>query len=196
MSDLGNSPTKKQLRRHLLKARLALAGEDWRERSDRLCEYLAQFLQAQQTRTICAYQSFRQEPDLTPLFQTLPITWALPRCVGDELQWHRWRWGDPLQPGKYGIREPDPQLPPLSPAEVDLILVPCVGGDRTCYRLGYGGGYYDRMLSQAVWQGIPTWGILFDFALLDHLPADPWDRPLTGFYTETGLYPHPKSPPF
>jgi len=78
-----------------------------------------------------------------------------------------------------------------------------VGGDQRGYRLGYGGGYYDRMLSQPAWQKISTLGILFDFALWDHLPHDPWDRPLTGFCTETGPQskspqsknPQPKSPP-
>ncbi|MEA5419040.1 5-formyltetrahydrofolate cyclo-ligase [Spirulina sp. CCNP1310] len=198
MSDLGN-PTKKQLRRRLLNQRLALGVEDWRGKSDRLCGHLGQFLQAQQAKTVCAYQSFRQEPDLTPLFQILGITWGLPRCVGSDLQWHRWQGGNSLQPGQYGILEPDPQWPQLFPAEVDLILLPCVGGDRTCYRLGYGGGYYDRMLSQPAWQNIPTWGILFDFALLDQIPHDPWDQPLTGFHTETGPQPkspQPKSPPF
>lgn len=183
-------PTSKaDLRRSLLKARLALAPEIWREQSDRLCAHLQnapQFIQAQ---TILVYSSFRQEPDLSSLIADSSKCWGLPRCVGKSLVWHIWSSASrPLQAGAYGILEPSANEPILDLATVDLILVPAVGSDRQGYRLGYGGGFYDRLLSNPGWAAKPTIGILFDFALLPRLPIDPWDRPLHGICTEAGLF--------
>ncbi|MEM6425630.1 MAG: 5-formyltetrahydrofolate cyclo-ligase, partial [Cyanobacteria bacterium P01_D01_bin.128] len=56
------------------------------------------------------------------------------------------------------------------------------------YRLGYGGGYYDRMLSDSRWANKPTIGIVFEYARLPALPRQPWDRPLDGICTESGLF--------
>lgn len=71
--------------------------------------------------------------------------------------------------------------------DVDLILVPAVACDRHGYRLGYGGGFYDRMLSLNEWTTPPTVGIVFDFAYLPQLPIDRWDKPLQAVCTETGF---------
>jgi len=89
--------------------------------------------------------------------------------------------------GAYGIWEPDANAPILEPAEVDLILVPSVACDRHGYRLGYGGGYYDRLLSSSEWASQLTIGIVFEFAFLPQLPSDIWDQPLSGVCTEMGL---------
>jgi len=72
--------------------------------------------------------------------------------------------------------------------QVDLLLVPAVACDRRGYRLGYGGGFYDRLLSQPEWQQKPAIGIIFDFARLPTLPFDPWDQPLTSICTEIDLF--------
>jgi 5-formyltetrahydrofolate cyclo-ligase len=183
--------SKIDLRRSLLKARRALAPEIWREQSDRLCAHLQNAPQFIQAHTILAYTSFRQEPDLSPLISGFDGSkrWGLPRCVGKSLVWHVWSsTSRPLQSGAYGILEPHADEPILDIEMVDLILVPAVAGDRQGYRLGYGGGFYDRLLSDPNWAAKPTLGILFDFALLPRLPIDPWDRPLHGICTETGLF--------
>ena len=181
------SNPKADLRRSLLKARSALPPTVWREKSDRLCANLQNWSGFQQARTILAYMSFRQEPDLSLLFST-PHRWGLPRCVGKSLSWHLWTPAFPLQPGAYGILEPAPDAPLLHPQEVDLILVPSVACDVRGYRLGYGGGFYDRLLSSPAWARKPTIGITFEFARLPRLPIDPWDRPLKGLCTEAGLF--------
>ncbi len=162
---------------------------EWREKSDRLCTHLQSSPLFQQAQTILVYFSVRQEPDLGSLF-ALPKVWGVSRCVGKDLIWHTWSPADamPLQKGAYGILAPSPDAPLVQPDAVDLILVPAVACDRRGYRLGYGGGFYDRLLSQPVWQAKPTVGIVFDFASLVTLPHDPWDRPLQAICTESGLF--------
>lgn len=178
------------MRRSLLQHRRALSEQSWQEKSEQICCHLQTCELFRSAQTVLAYFSTRQEPDLRSLFQSKK-RWGFPRCQGQQLIWHRC---DPANPmairlGAYGIPEPHPELAVISVAEVDLILVPMIACDPRGYRLGYGGGYYDRLLSDPQWQGIPTIGIGFDFARLPHLPIDPWDQPLSTVCTESGFFP-------
>jgi 5-formyltetrahydrofolate cyclo-ligase len=177
---------KTRLRTQFLQQRQAIAVERWREDSKLICLQLQTCPQFTSALTILAYQSYRQEPDLSYLFNCAPKQWGLPRCVGKDLSWHRWQPDRPLVTGAYGILEPAPELPRLEPDRVDLMLVPAVAIDRGGYRLGYGGGYYDRLRADPVWGKIPTIGIVFDFANVDLLPIDPWDLKLDAVCTEAG----------
>ncbi|ACK73061.1 5-formyltetrahydrofolate cyclo-ligase [Gloeothece citriformis PCC 7424] len=179
--------TKAQLRKQLLQTRRSLPQTIWQEKSDKICDNLQSLPLFIQAKTVLAYISFRQEPNLSPLF-SLNYQWGFPRCVEKSLVWHLWQFGDPLQLGIYGIQEPLANAPQINPTEVDLILVPAVACDRWGYRLGYGGGFYDRMLGFPQWQNIPKIGIVFDFAFLPQLPVDPWDLPLNGVCTETECF--------
>lgn len=90
--------------------------------------------------------------------------------------------------GRFGIWEPDPRLArAVEPGEIGLVLVPCVGFDRACRRLGRGGGYYDRYLPRCT--GAARLGVAFDCQRLPELvPEDPWDVPLQAVVTEKGIY--------
>lgn len=176
---------KTQLRRSLLGQRQALNPQQWQEQSQQICQQIQSHYLFQQAQTILAYLSHRQEPDLEGLFTAYPQKhWGLPRCQGQDLMWHYWQPGAAMVKNRYGIREPEANLPVVPVAEVDLILVPCVGCDRWGYRLGYGGGYYDQLLSQRLWQTKPTLGITFVFAYLEKLPIDSWDMQLQAVCTE------------
>ncbi len=177
---------KAQLRRSLLKQRQSMLPEEWREKSDRISTNLRSSPLFTQAKTILAYFSFRQEPDLSILFNDNRI-WGFPRCVGKSLLWQIWKPGEPIEKGAYGIFEPHPDLPTLNTDEVDLILVPSVACDVRGYRLGYGGGYYDRLLSSPEWASKPTIGIIFEFARVRELPVDAWDKPLKAICTEQQL---------
>jgi 5-formyltetrahydrofolate cyclo-ligase len=179
------------LRKELIRQRLALNPEIVQDYSQQICDCLQTFPQFQTARTILAYLSIRQEPDLSPLWiaPSRSIHWGIPRCVGKDLVFHHCAPTNPahFQAGAYGIQEPLPELPMIQPETVDLILVPAVGCDRRGYRLGYGAGYYDRLFAQPQWAKIPAIGIVFHFALLTALPHDAWDLPLQGICTEQEL---------
>jgi 5-formyltetrahydrofolate cyclo-ligase len=174
-------------RRQWLADRRSLTPADWQQHSAAICTNLRQLPIYQQAETILAYSSYRQEPDLSPLWDDRRKLWGLPRCLGRDLVWHLFEPSlNTLQPGAFGILEPAPDWPQLAVAAVDLILVPCVGCDRRGYRLGYGGGFYDRLLADPAWAEIPTIGITFSPMLVEILPIDPWDRPLRMVCTELG----------
>ncbi|HBB30312.1 MAG TPA: 5-formyltetrahydrofolate cyclo-ligase [Cyanobacteria bacterium UBA9273] len=160
---------------------------EWRSKSDRICSHLQSSPLFAQSKTILAYFSFRQEPDLSSLFTDTKHDWGFPRCVGKSLIWHKYQAPEPTQKGAYGIVEPLPEAPLVEPNEVDLILVPAVACDVRGYRLGYGGGFYDRLLSSREWASKPTIGIVFEFAYLPELPIDSWDKPLQAVCTDKGL---------
>ncbi len=170
----------------LLQQRQQLSPSQWQEKSSLICDLLQSSVFFSAAKTIAAYFSFRIEPDLSSLF-TNERTWGFPICVGKSLTWHNWAFPQPLQTNKYGILEPLPTAPFLHPEEVDLIIVPAVACDAQGYRLGYGGGYYDRTLNSPQWAAKPTIGVVFDFAFVPQLPINSWDRKLHSVCTEKEL---------
>lgn len=176
-------------RRALLKARQKMPPRISQQKSASICQHLQNWDVFARSRLVLAYCSFRGEPDLGQLLQQ-QRSWGLPRCEGQDLKWHRWfptcTWA--LRPGTYGIVEPDPASPLVDPDRVGLILVPCLACDVNGYRLGYGGGFYDRMLSEATWANKITIGIVYEYARLPQVPRETWDIPLSGICTESGLF--------
>jgi 5-formyltetrahydrofolate cyclo-ligase len=177
--------SKIQLRRQILKQRKNLSNTEWQIKSQQISERLKNFSLFKEAKTILAYFSYHQEPDLSSLFSEKQ--WGFPRCDSDSLNWHFWQPSQPLESNQYNILEPLANSPIINPQQVDLILVPTVACDRFGYRLGYGGGYYDRLLSSSLWENIPTIGVVFDFAYLERLPIEPWDVKLSYLCSESIL---------
>ncbi len=141
---------------------------------------------------VAGYQAIRGElPATSALYDAhmRGVHLVFPRVDGEELRFHRWD-GSPLVPGPFGIREPSATLPVVSPSELDVILVPGVAFDRAGNRLGYGGGYYDRVLAQP--RGLAI-GVAWSFQIVDALPVDPWDQPVDAILTESGWVLEPSS---
>ncbi len=178
---------KTRLRKDLLGRRVAMNSAERDRCSSLICENILQNLPSQSRLSVLGYFSVRQEPDLSNLWSQLrsrAIPFGVPRCVDNQLIWHRWEMGDRLAVGAFGILEPESTAPVLQAQDVGLILVPCVGCDRRGYRIGYGGGFYDRLLAQSEWRSIPTIGITFDFGVVERFEADEWDQPLNCICTE------------
>ena len=92
-----------------------------------------------------------------------------------------------MEPGRFGIREPKPQVgTPQAIADIDAILVPAVAFDRRGYRVGYGGGYYDRFLPELRGRAVRV-GLAFACQLVDSVPAGAHDVPVDFIVTETEI---------
>ena len=201
----GNSP--KTLRQDLLKQRKEFATkQNYAQTKDRLIAGLNHFLakDGNALRVIALYWPIQDELDL----RTALTTWsnqsperhlALPYARSDKcLDFYEWQAGDLLIPSKHGIPEPSPnnhQRPLIRP---DCILSPCVGwsssvedGKSYYWRLGYGGGYFDRTLAK-LRKDHPKLiciGIGFDWQKLNdsQWAAQTHDEPLDLLLTESGL---------
>lgn len=100
------------------------------------------------------------------------------------------RYDGALVPGRFGIPEPPRGAQILLPQPCDLMLIPALAYDRTGRRLGRGGGYYDRFLARV---DCCTVGLIRAAFLLDALPAEWNDVPVSAVITEDGvLYPQEK----
>jgi 5-formyltetrahydrofolate cyclo-ligase len=178
---------KKQWRARCRQIRKAL-GEDYRSQaSQAICDRIGGWNVFQNARIVLAYLPIKSEVDLTALLNLFPEKrWALPRIVPEEnhlMVFHPYV-ADRLIRHSFGMDEPDSSLPVIAPGEIELTLAPGLAFDRRGWRLGYGGGYFDRFLKD--YSGISA-GITFDALLFDSLPHSPLDVAVQWLVTESGL---------
>ena len=189
--------TKSELRKIIREKRMALScGEEGAVRSRRMQERLLNSALWKKSRRVALYVSVKGEPGTELL---LDEAWKsgrtvfLPRCRREEkgmMDMIACCGREELESSRFGIPEPrlerDSRL--LSAEELSdggtLVVVPALAFDREGYRLGYGGGYYDRLLDGA---GCMSAGLAYHDLLLDHLPHDAWDRPAGAVCTEEEL---------
>ena len=93
-----------------------------------------------------------------------------------------------LAPGSFGIPEPDADLPLVDTADIDVMLVPGVAFDLSQNRLGYGKGFYDRLLSSSARLPLLV-GISFDETLYEEIPAEIHDIRMDYIVTPTQIVP-------
>ena len=153
-----------------------------RERNERYIEhsfeYLATSPEFLNSKVIASYMSYGDEPDTRQLNLELiktGKTLLLPRINGDNLEWVQWNGDESQLQQKKKISEPSgPAFTNL--AAIEVIIVPALRIDRSGYRLGQGGGFYDRALPHlAAW----SIGLIHpDEISGEDLPREPWDIPL------------------
>ena len=175
------------LRRQLQMERQTMV--DRHRRADQLQEVLRVWLLGRSEVAIGAYWPIKGE------FDTLPALyrWAesdnqriigLPVILREtkQLRFHAWWPGCPMEEDAYGIPKPKdtPQFEP------QLLLVPCVGYGPGGYRLGYGGGFYDRTLAELRPKPV-TVGLAYALGHVPWLQPEPHDVPLDVIVTEEGV---------
>lgn len=180
---------RKAERERLTGQRMALRAEERRPHDERIMAGLEAAIGAVEGLVIGAYWPFKAEPDLRPLMRSIADRGGqvgLPVVVarGQPLIFRAWAPGDRLTRGVWNIPVPLEDAPAVVP---DVVIAPVIGFDAACYRLGYGGGFYDRTL--AALQPRPlTVGLAYSNAFVPWLQAEPHDVPLDAMLTDEGLH--------
>ena len=135
---------------------------------------------------IAIYWPLKNEVDIRSLKDNFSL--ALPRCEDKKgLLFYPWD-EKPLTKDSEGILSPNNSIS-LSNKQISMIFVPCLSIDKNLIRLGYGGGYFDKLRGDKNWRKVPCIGLLTSNCVSTNLltRAD-WDIPLSGFITEKEIF--------
>jgi 5-formyltetrahydrofolate cyclo-ligase len=179
-------PWRKAMRETLIRGRVDAGPAQRAEWSRPIEAELRRLIPGLGVKTVGFYWPFRGEFDARPLVRDLiksGVTAALPAVVQPKtpLEFRRWAPGTALEPGVYSI--PIPKERNL--LEPELLIVPLVGFDPAGYRLGYGGGYYDRTIASFA-KKPQAIGVGFELSRLTTIHPQPHDIPMSVILTESG----------
>ena len=138
-----------------------------------------------EARTVTAFHSFGSEVSTASLIERLAAgnrQVLVPYLDAGEMHMAVYRPGDDLVPAGYGTMEPAVRIP-VPPEEIDVCLVPGLAFDPRGYRVGYGGGYFDRFLPRLDPRAVRI-GVAFHLQVVSEVPHGPADQPVDLVVTE------------
>jgi 5-formyltetrahydrofolate cyclo-ligase len=175
---------KKILRKQVLSARDRLSPREKTTKSREIEERLfslPEFLSAQ---VVMFFASFRSEVETGPMIQRalhLGKRVVLPKVQGKELGLYEIHdFGSDVEPGAWGIPEPKAIIP-AALADIDLMIIPGAAFDKQGNRLGYGAGFYDKLLPAF---GKATVALAFEAQIVTEVPTEKHDVPVRKIITE------------
>lgn len=179
---------KEYVRSYFLKRRYRLTPPEITEKSRLIADNLERLPLYMRAKRLGFYYPVRNEADTIEVFSRSRGAGKeayFPRVDGTGLTFHRISDLKELKPGKFGIPEPDSTSPGIAPEDLDLILIPGIAFDDSGVRIGYGKGYYDRLLAH-----IPRErrvALAYSLQIADSLPAGETDVPLGLAVTESEI---------
>ena len=184
---------KAALRREILAARDALTVAARDERSIRITQKVLALEAYRNATCVLAYMSFGSEFNTSALLADVRANGkqlCLPRVNRDthNLEIHRVEnLETELRSGVMGIREPLAGCPRTELNRIDFVLMPGVAFTPNCDRLGYGGGYYDRLITQFA-RRPPLIAAVFGLQMRDEIPLTTFDQRVDAVVTESVIY--------
>ncbi|MBK8170904.1 MAG: 5-formyltetrahydrofolate cyclo-ligase [Sandaracinaceae bacterium] len=178
---------KNELRKRMKAVRKTLPHEARLTRARAICEKLVALDAWKNARTVSLYMAMREEVHLDVAIDAARADGkviAMPR-VDDEtdlLVLHEWRADDAMATSAFGVAEPLASAPRIPGEAVDLVIVPALAFDDKGHRIGYGAGYYDRLLPTLA--NAVRIGIAFDFQLIAEAPVQANDVPVHTVVTD------------
>jgi 5-formyltetrahydrofolate cyclo-ligase len=180
---------KNEIRKELITKRENVEREIIVKNSQLIEEFLFDIPEFKSSTTILFYASFRNEVDTKRMIEksiALGKRILVPICLPEtrDLILSELKSLKELVPGHYGVKEPESQfVRPVSKEEVEVVIVPGVAFDKKGYRLGYGAGYYDRLIERLS-LGCTTIGLAFEMQILNIVPAQQHDMKVDIIITE------------
>jgi 5-formyltetrahydrofolate cyclo-ligase len=185
---------RREQRQRLIEARLAMPVAERQEASARIIVQLDRHCRdaglLRKSLVVSGYWPLRGEPDMRPWLTALDavgVVTVMPVVIakGEPLRFRRWVQGCAMEKGFWDIPVPA-DATEYTP---QLLLAPVVGFDAQCYRLGYGGGYFDRTLALLLAQQRPfhAFGVGYESTRLASIHPLPHDIALQGVITESAI---------
>jgi 5-formyltetrahydrofolate cyclo-ligase len=176
---------KRALRREILAARDRLPDDLRAAMSASIADRLLATDELHDARTVMAFWSFGSEVDTLPLLERLEAAGTqvvLPRIEDRDVEPVAYAAGDPLSETAFGAKEPAAGRR-VEPSELDVVVVPGVAFDRAGGRVGYGAGFYDRLLGRVRDDSFAV-AVAFGLQVVDRVPAGGTDRRVDAVVTE------------
>lgn len=165
---------KAALRASMRGQRLALPVSARAARANALAARLATLDALLGAKTVLGYSRIKGEVDPAPLLAMHPhLRVGLPRVEDETLTLHDASDPAQLETSMMGVPEPRADAPRLDPSEIDVVLVPALAVDPRGFRIGYGMGFYDRLLPTLT--NATSIAIVYDFQLVAEVPDEPFD---------------------
>ena len=178
---------KTTLRQQFIARRCSLSANEQKKYSQQICANLQTDKQFDAAQRVLIFAALDGEPDLLSLLADRDKQWFFPRVeLGGELSLHRVHSVAELAVGEFGVREPSGSAVAAEIA-LDLIITPALAVDARGTRLGFGGGYYDRLLAH--YPTVPTLAAVFDCCrAAAPLPQEAHDLPVARVVSERGIF--------
>ncbi|MGL4339701.1 MAG: 5-formyltetrahydrofolate cyclo-ligase [Rhodoglobus sp.] len=188
---VGTAGEKHSLRAAIRQRRRGMTADERADAAAAVTKNLVQLVGELGSRSLAAHLSLPSEPGTRPF-----IAWAhdqrieilLPISGADgQLNWAPYDGG---AQGQDAIGMPIPTSAPLGPAavnRVDLMIIPAASVDRSGMRLGWGRGYFDRVLGSMLHRP-PVYAVILDAEFVDTVPTERHDQPVTGVVTPSGIF--------
>lgn len=183
---------KASIRNTTLKKRLSLTQAKVNSASKIILEKLVELKEYKKAKTILLYHPIHNEPDPISLFSTLKSStnktqkiFALIRICGKTNRIHLHKIEDlqDFKIGKFNIKEPHTHHPVIAKKNLDLAIIPGIAFDRQGNRIGFGKGYFDRLLKGLSTKCIKI-ALAYEFQILDNVPAEKHDQKVDIIITE------------
>lgn len=178
---------KRALRARLRAARDALPPGERGILSEQARRYLNQCNAWRSARVIASYLPHQSEFDPSSLTQEARdrnVKVVYPRVEGKNLSFREWQAGDATETTIGNVLQPAEPAPAVATEDIDLFITPLLGCGTSGIRLGYGGGFYDRVFADA--SGFRL-GVGFAIQRVRDWHTEPHDQTLDGFLSEEGL---------
>lgn len=180
---------KRALRAELRERRQLLSDTQRDAAASGIGEQLDALIDAHDARSISCFLSTTTEPgthDFVSSAVQRGIRVLLPITRADGLlDWAVANDSDDIHEGLFGLPEPTGEvLGPIAVNDVDLMIIPAAAVDTTGMRLGWGRGYFDKTIG-SMENCPPVYAVTYDSEILDHLPREVHDQPVTGVVTPT-----------
>jgi 5-formyltetrahydrofolate cyclo-ligase len=174
---------KDTVRRNIMKIREHM-DQNIKERKEVIiAEKIENLREFKKASTIALYYPIKNEVSLISIFEKYKTSkiFVFPKVNGKFLDFGTVRDLNDMIPGKFGIMEP--RLADFNFDEIELIFVPAIAFDINGHRIGYGGGYYDRLLSKKRINQYAI-GVCFEFQLIEKIETSKWDMSVDLVVTE------------